>query len=212
MLKSTSLKHLLTLRIGCSTSLSPALFLASTRNPSAASRRFHSTLLQPRLEPTKTRNQCLSQRNIPRHTAALVSSRPATNLSRTFKLADTNPNSATMAAYDPNSLANIAIFRTTHVTLDVALDFKKSVVHGTATLCLVSLSDDDKATKEIILDSSFVDVQSIEANGETLNGWKLEDRKEPYGSALRIPLKDAVQQGHQIDIKVKRHLQIHTGF
>ncbi|RPA87615.1 leukotriene A-4 hydrol [Ascobolus immersus RN42] len=203
MLKSSSLKHLPNFQIGRSTSLSPSLFRSPTSKPFAASRRFHLTPLQSRLVPSKRQHNCLFQRNSLRHTTSLLPSRSLTNPSLTFMRAYTNPNLTIMAAYDPNSLANIAVFRTTHVTLDVALDFKKSAVHGTATLRLLSLSDNDGVTKEVILDSSYVDVQGIEANGETVNGWKLEDRKEPYGSALRIPLKEAVKNGKEVDIKIQ---------
>lgn len=120
----------------------------------------------------------------------------------------TNPDLTIMAAYDPNSLGNISVFRTTHVTLDVALDFEKSVLAGTVTLRLLSLSDNEAVTKQVILDSRYVDVQEIETNGEILTGWSLGKHTEPYGSPLTIPLNEAVKLGREIDLKVGRHNQI----
>jgi len=64
---------------------------------------------------------------------------------------------------DPNTLSNYNKWVTRHTIADFAIDFKAQRLVGTVTLNLESLTD--KASEEIILDTSFLDVKGISDNG-----------------------------------------------
>lgn len=96
---------------------------------------------------------------------------------------------------DPNTLSNYQDVVTQHTTVDVALDFDKSCVHGNATLKLKVVKDID----EVVLDTSYLDISKVLVNGSEAQ-WKLVDRMEPYGSALKISTKG--QAGSSIDVTV----------
>ncbi|KAF1344186.1 peptidase family M1-domain-containing protein [Delphinella strobiligena] len=83
---------------------------------------------------------------------------------------------------DPNTLSNYNAWRTRHVTADLELDFKAKKVAGTIKYDMERLA---KGIKEIVLDTSFIDVKEVKVAGKKVN-WNLADRIEPYGSPLTI--------------------------
>jgi leukotriene-A4 hydrolase len=85
---------------------------------------------------------------------------------------------------DPNTLSNYHEWKTKHTIADLAIDFKKQRLHGTVTLQLKSATE--KQSEEIVLDTSFLDIQGISVNGTKTKDWVLKDRSEPYGSPLSI--------------------------
>jgi len=68
------------------------------------------------------------------------------------------------------------------------------------TLELESLTE--KASEEIILDTSFVDVQKITINGTKTSSWEVKDRSEPYGSPLAILIPGGVAKGSILSVNV----------
>lgn len=100
---------------------------------------------------------------------------------------------------DPNTLANHHSVVTEYTTIDVALDFKASSVSGDATLKLKVLKD---GVGEVVLDTSYLDIKCVAIDGKETT-WKLDDRKEPYGSALRITLTNKPKAGDSIDVMVR---------
>src|SRR4051812_22656322 len=77
---------------------------------------------------------------------------------------------------DPNTLSNYNEWKTKHTIADLAIDFKKQRLHGMVTLQLGSLTE--KASEEIILDTSFLDIQTISVNGKKSDAWKVKSRSE----------------------------------
>ena len=100
---------------------------------------------------------------------------------------------------DPNTLSNYNNFRTTHTTVNFNIDFQNKVVGGKVVVTLKSLSD--SAAKEILLDTSFLNVKDVFLDGK-ITKWDLLPRVEPYGSALRIALPDDVEKGKSVQLEM----------
>ena len=100
---------------------------------------------------------------------------------------------------DPNTLSNYDSFLTTHTIVNFSIDFEKRVVGGKVVLTLKSLSH--SAAKEILLDTSFLNVKDVLLDGK-ITKWDLLPRVEPYGSALRISLPDDVEKGKTLQLEM----------
>ncbi|EEH40145.1 leukotriene A-4 hydrolase [Paracoccidioides lutzii Pb01] len=100
---------------------------------------------------------------------------------------------------DPNTLSNYNVFRTTRTTVNFDILFDKQQLTGNVIHQLKSLSNAE--CREIILDSSFLNIREVKVDGK-LNEWELLPRQEPYGSALKAPLAEGVAFGKTIDIDI----------
>ena len=100
---------------------------------------------------------------------------------------------------DPNTLSNYNSFLTTHTAVNFNIDFEKKVVGGKVVLILKSVTD--SAAKEIVLDTSFLNVKEVRLDGKTTK-WDLLPRSEPYGSALRISVLEEIQKGKSVQLEM----------
>ena len=100
---------------------------------------------------------------------------------------------------DPNTLSNYNNFITTHTTVNFKIDFDRKIVGGKVALTLKSITD--AATKEILLDTSFLDVKDVALDGK-FPKWDLLPKFEPYGSVLRIRLLDGIQNGQSVQLEM----------
>lgn len=91
---------------------------------------------------------------------------------------------------DPNTLSNYSSYLTTHVVANLEIHFEKESLSGNVLLNLRCLSKTEQP--DIVLDSSYLDVDGITLNGKPTN-YELQSRVEPYGSALRV--KNGVKPG-----------------
>ncbi|RUS31338.1 hypothetical protein BC938DRAFT_478024, partial [Jimgerdemannia flammicorona] len=66
---------------------------------------------------------------------------------------------------EPNTQSNHNDVSTTHLHLDLAVDFARKILSGHVMLTLITLVDN---VHKVVLDTSFIDVHSIEKDGETL--------------------------------------------
>jgi leukotriene-A4 hydrolase len=99
---------------------------------------------------------------------------------------------------DPNTLSNYHAVVTQFTCVEVTLDFESSIVSGYVTLTLKALED---GLGEVVLDTSYLDIKKVVVNGKE-TGWTLEDRTEPYGSALKICLTEQGKAGESIEATV----------
>lgn len=104
---------------------------------------------------------------------------------------------------DPNTLANYNAFRTKHTTANLEIDFHGRRLKGHVELTLAKLS---KNEDKIILDSSYVDVASVQVDGEKAQYDLAPSRTEPYGTPLSITL-DSKYSGAE---EVKVNMQVET--
>jgi leukotriene-A4 hydrolase len=102
---------------------------------------------------------------------------------------------------DPNTLSNYNNWKTKHTIADLAIDFKEQRLHGTVTLQLESVTD--KGSEEIILDTSFVDVQDVTINGTKTQEWAVKDRSEPFGSPLSIKVPGGATKSSIVSVAIK---------
>ncbi|KAK0943609.1 Leucyl aminopeptidase yscIV [Friedmanniomyces endolithicus] len=86
---------------------------------------------------------------------------------------------------DPNTLANYNEWHTTHTTTDFVIDFDARRLKGTVHLTLENLAKD---SRQIVLDTSFLEVSSVRANDETAEYQLAASRVEPYGTPLTVSL------------------------
>ncbi|KAI4133240.1 MAG: hypothetical protein LQ338_000298 [Usnochroma carphineum] len=104
---------------------------------------------------------------------------------------------------DPNTLSNYNNFLTKHTVANFDIDFENKRLSGNVILKLQSISD--PGSKEILLDTSNLDIKNVGLKGETLSQWQLLPRLEPYGSALKITVEKTPEKGQflEIDIQVQ---------
>ncbi|TVY46723.1 Leukotriene A-4 hydrolase-like protein [Lachnellula occidentalis] len=100
---------------------------------------------------------------------------------------------------DPNTLSNYNDWKTKHTIADLAIDFKKQQLTGTVTLQLESITD--KESQEIIIDTSFLDVQKVSLNGGK-SKWEVKDRSEPYGSPLSVEVPGGAAKGSIVSLDI----------
>ncbi|KAK4548365.1 hypothetical protein LTR36_010236 [Oleoguttula mirabilis] len=86
---------------------------------------------------------------------------------------------------DPNTLANYNAWRTKHTTADFEIDFDAKRLKGTVHLTLERLA---KSEKKLILDTSYLDILSVQVGGSDAKFDVSTSRMGPYGSPLTISL------------------------
>lgn len=107
----------------------------------------------------------------------------------------------TMAARDPNTNSNYDAWRTQHTTANLTIDFATKRLRGSVTLDLVSQTD--RASDEIILDTSYLDVSSVKVNGSPAKQWEIEARKEPNGSPLYVSVPEGADKGATVSVEME---------
>jgi leukotriene-A4 hydrolase len=112
-----------------------------------------------------------------------------------------DPNITIRTPRDPNTLSNYHNFLTKHTAASYEIDFDKRILKGSVILTLESLTNAE--CKEIILDTSFLSVADIEADGKSVEWSMTPDRVEPYGTPLTIKLPEGVAKGKTVDVRMK---------
>jgi leukotriene-A4 hydrolase len=100
---------------------------------------------------------------------------------------------------DPNTLSNYNNWRTTHTDTKFDILFEEQKLTGNVTHKLQSITKAE--TREIILDSSHVQIHDIKVNGQPTK-WEVAKRVEPYGSAVHINLEKGVELDQHVEISI----------
>ena len=100
---------------------------------------------------------------------------------------------------DPNTLSNYNNWRTTHTSTNFDILFDEQKLKGSVTHSLEAITDGE--SDEILLDSSHVQINSIKADGKSVE-WELLKRLEPYGSPLEIKLGRKLKLKEKIDVSI----------
>src|SRR5690606_12133412 len=97
------------------------------------------------------------------------------------------PILTTPDAVDSSTFAQPQVARVTHVALDLALDFERESVGGTATLDILARPD----ASQIVLDSDGLQVSRVtDARGNELD-FEIGERVEGKGAPLTITIGNA---------------------
>lgn len=109
---------------------------------------------------------------------------------------------AAMAGHrDPNTLSNYDAWRTRHTTANFTVDFAGKCLRGSVVLELVSQTD--AASKEIVLDSSHVDVSAVRLDANPSTKWEVGPRTEPNGSPLRVAVPEGAARGSEVKLEIE---------
>lgn len=100
---------------------------------------------------------------------------------------------------DPNTVSNYNNWRSTHVTanFDILFDQKKLV--GNVVHQFKSITDGE--SKEIILDTSHLDIGVVKVDGQP-SKWEFLPSLEPYGIPLKISLDNPVKLNGTVEVDV----------
>ncbi|KAJ2237855.1 Leucyl aminopeptidase yscIV [Coemansia sp. RSA 1722] len=108
-----------------------------------------------------------------------------------------------MFEIDPNSQSNLDEVTTSHVHLDVAVDFDAKVLRGTATLEMQAL----KPAEEVVLDTAHLLIKGahlIESGGKSTTLPVDETTvHKVYGTALRLKLPHSVAKGDKFRVVIE---------
>ncbi|KAJ6103246.1 hypothetical protein N7486_005673, partial [Penicillium sp. IBT 16267x] len=100
---------------------------------------------------------------------------------------------------DPNTLSNYNNWRSTHITanFDILFDQKKLV--GNVVHQFTSITD--AVSREIILDTSHLDIGSVKVDGQP-SKWEFLPTLEPFGTPLKISLEQGVKLNGTIEVDI----------
>ncbi|KAL2258029.1 hypothetical protein VTK26DRAFT_8806 [Humicola hyalothermophila] len=100
---------------------------------------------------------------------------------------------------DPNTLSNYNEWRTKHTIANLTVDFGAKCLCGSVTLELESQTD--KASHEIILDSSYLSLSSIKLNSVP-SQWEVKPRTGPNGSPVHVSVPDGAGRGEIVKLEI----------
>lgn len=89
--------------------------------------------------------------------------------------------------FDYSTLSNYKSFKVDQSSLDVHIDFAKSVISGTVSYEIGKLKQNERFIK---LDTSFLEVFSVKINDNENVDFEIVERKEPLGSQLIVKPSD----------------------
>ncbi|KAH8695911.1 leukotriene A-4 hydrolase [Talaromyces proteolyticus] len=100
---------------------------------------------------------------------------------------------------DPNTLSNYTAWVSRHVTANLEIFFDQKKLAGNVVHQIQSKTD--AQSREIILDTSYLDISQIKVNGQ-VSKWEISPRFEPYGSALKIQLENGIELGGSVEVDI----------
>ncbi|KAF2198666.1 leukotriene A-4 hydrol [Delitschia confertaspora ATCC 74209] len=100
---------------------------------------------------------------------------------------------------DPNTLSNYHNFRTRHTKAAFEIDFQKKILNGGVVLTLESLTEGE--SKEIVLDTSYLNVKAIKVDAKEVE-WNIGERFNAYGCPLSIKLDHGIEKGKMVEVEI----------
>ncbi|RKF54402.1 Leukotriene A-4 hydrolase-like protein [Erysiphe neolycopersici] len=101
---------------------------------------------------------------------------------------------------DPNTFSNYNQWETKHTDVNLTIDFEEHRLTGTVSLSIESLTESE--SEEVILDTSYLDIKSINIEGSKSTEWYVKDRTEPFGSPLFIKIPGGASRGSKISVDI----------
>ncbi|KXX73682.1 Leukotriene A-4 hydrolase [Madurella mycetomatis] len=101
---------------------------------------------------------------------------------------------------DPNTLSNYSEWRTKHTTANLKVDFTDRCLRGSVILELESQTD--RASREIVLDSSYLSVSSVKLNSDP-SQWEIKARTGPNGSPVHVSVPDGADKGEVVKLEIE---------
>ncbi len=89
-----------------------------------------------------------------------------------------NMSDLTSRPWDSASLSNFADVLTQHIHLDWEIDWTKQLIHGVVT---IRLKPTGKEVDQVVLDSSYLDVQDATVGGQTVKVREMQSHRAERG-------------------------------
>jgi len=102
---------------------------------------------------------------------------------------------------DPSTLSNYNAWRTQHITVNLEIDFAKKRLWGDVVLKMKKLTDAGADSKKVVLDSSYLDIESVKVDGKTAK-YDVAARIEALGSPLTIEIDSPPEGDKEVDIQI----------
>lgn len=101
---------------------------------------------------------------------------------------------------DPNTLSNYNEWRTKHTTANLTVDFGAKCLRGSVVLELESQTD--RASSEIVLDSSYLSLSSIKLDSAP-SQWEVKPRTGPNGSPVHVSVPNGAPKGAVVKLEIE---------
>lgn len=105
-----------------------------------------------------------------------------------------------MAKRDPSTQSNYDAWVTRHTTVNFEVDFESQALKGSVVLELESRTDSQ--SREIVLDSSYVDVRSVKVGGSAAQ-FAIKERTGPLGSPLHVEVPQGAPRGETLRLEME---------
>ena len=183
------------------------------KQPNALPSQLHVSQSQPLLQLARTRSyscQCRHKRlSLNTKPASLASPPPSSPLSSPLSSSTASSYNPfltnTMGKRDPSTASNYHVWRTSHTTTYLKIDFDAQTLHGTVQFDFKRGPETDAAelvtANEIILDSSYVDVTGVTIDDEAVP-FEVKPRTGPLGAPLHISLPANVKDSVSVRLQV----------
>ncbi|CAL5874870.1 uncharacterized protein PFLUO_LOCUS9172 [Penicillium psychrofluorescens] len=100
---------------------------------------------------------------------------------------------------DPNTLSNYNNWRSTHITANLDIRFDQKLLAGNVVHQFKSITD--AQSREIILDTSHLDIGAVKVDGKP-SQWELLPQLEPFGTPLKITLEQGVKLNGTVEVEI----------
>lgn len=100
---------------------------------------------------------------------------------------------------DPNTLSNYNDWRSAHITANFDILFEQKKLVGNVVHQLKSTTDAE--SREIILDTCFLDVEDVKVDGQPCK-WELLAPLKPLGTPLKISLDKGMARNGTVEVAV----------
>lgn len=100
---------------------------------------------------------------------------------------------------DHSTLSNYAAFDVKDTTLKMQISFDRSTISGSV---VYELNKKDANVTTINMDTSFLKIEGVQCNGHKVTDFLIEDRIEPLGSKLVIPLAAEVASSTKLTLVI----------
>ncbi|CAB5396476.1 unnamed protein product [Rhizophagus irregularis] len=107
--------------------------------------------------------------------------------------------------YDPSTLSNINEIQTSHIGLNLRVDFEHKILDGSVTLRLITIADN---VNKVILDTKSLIIKSVSQDGKQLK-FNLNNEIDCFGATgLHIELEKPLATGTKFELEISYNTTI----
>ncbi|EXX63836.1 uncharacterized protein OCT59_008754 [Rhizophagus irregularis] len=107
--------------------------------------------------------------------------------------------------YDPSTLSNINEIQTSHIELNLRVDFEHKILDGSVTLSLITIADN---VNKVILDTKSLIIKSVSQDGRQLK-FHLNNEIDCFGTTgLHIELEKPLTTGIKFKLEISYNTMI----